>query len=257
MLYCYTVFQTCSQCLPFGSGSEWLSCFAGLKPVHNACPWLFSLWVTTVPHCMLSLLTTPVLGSLVGKWLLCLAALSLLIMPALGSPVCEWLLCLATFKACLWHWFMALQSVSSCYAFLCFKSAHNLYPLLSREQVATVSCYISSLLTMPVFGSLVCKLLSCLSMFQACWWCLSLDIQSVSDCYALLCFSYNAYPWFSRRWVASCLLCFMHADDTCPLLSREWVTAIHPCASDLLMKPILCSLVCEWLLCLTVFQTCL
>lgn len=66
---------------------------------HHACLWLFSLCVAVVPWCNSSLLMIPVLDSLVGGWLLCLAAFRLdKTYP--GSLESEWLLSLAVFQAC-------------------------------------------------------------------------------------------------------------------------------------------------------------
>ena len=64
---------------------------------------------------------------------------------------------------------------------------------------------------------------------------LSLALQPVSGCSALLCFKLT--------------------DDPCPWLSRVWVAAVPCCISNLLMMPVLGSPVCEWLQCLAMFQT--
>ena len=68
------------------------------------------------------------------------------------------------------------------------------------------------------------------------WLCWCSTCQFVSVCFAL--------PFFKP------------ADDACPLLSREWVAAVHCCVSSLLIMPVLCSPVCEWLLCLTESHAC-
>ena len=162
----------------------------------HAYHWLSSLWVAVVPFCNSSLLITPVLGSPVGEWLWCIAAIlaswtslssrmwvavvpchnsSLLIIPVLGSPESEWLWCLAAilaFWSCL---SLALQNVSSCGALLQFWPADHSCPWLSSGWVAVVSCYNSSLLTISVLGSLESELW-CLATILACWSSLSLTL---------------------------------------------------------------------------------
>ena len=68
------VFQLCWQWLSLAlqrvGGCCGLLCF---KPTDNSCSWLFSLWVATVPCCVLSLLTMTVLHSSECEWLLCFA----------------------------------------------------------------------------------------------------------------------------------------------------------------------------------------
>ena len=122
------------------------------------------------------------------------------------------------------------------HALLCFKPTEEAYPWLFRKWVAAIDCCISSLLTMPVLGSLECEWLLYFAMFQACWKSLSLALQPVSGCCALLCFKL--------------------ADTSCSWLTRKWVAAVHCCDSSLLTIPILGSPVCEWLLCLALFQAC-
>ena len=140
----------------------------------------------------------------------------LLTMPVLGSPGCEWLWCLAMFLAC-WQ--------------CC--------PWLFREWVAVVPCCFSSLLTMPILGSSGSEWLWCLVVFLACWQCLSLTLQPVSSCDALLA-----------------LLCLQPADNAGTWLSSWWV-AVVPCyVSSLLTISVLGSSVCEWLWCLAVFLAC-
>ena len=151
-LLCLTVFETCWGGLhsTFQSVSSCcgLLCF---KPADNGCPWLSSLWVAAVAGCVSSLLT----------------------MAVLGSPGSEWLLWFAVCQVC-WQWLsLALQLVSGCCGLLCSKPADNGCPWLSSLWVAAVACCVSSMLTMPVLGSLVCGLLWCLAVLQTCWWCLS------------------------------------------------------------------------------------
>ena len=76
----------------------------------------------------------------------------------------------------------------------------------------------------------------CLAAFQACWWCLSFALQTVS--------------------CLSTLLFFKPVDDTCLWLFREWVAAVAFCVSSLLMMPVLGSPGSVWLQCLSVFHVC-
>ena len=94
---------------------------------------------------------------------------------------------------------------------LCFKPADNSHPWFYRKWVAV----------MPY-----CIL--------RCWWCLSLVLQLVSGCCAMLPFKLanDAFPRLFSLWVA-----------TVPSSNWSW-----------LMKLVHGSLVCEWLLCLAVFQ---
>src|SRR6266702_1238282 len=93
-------FPAC-QLVLVSPGSEWLPWLAVYcKPADDAFPRLSSLWVASVPRCISSTLTMPVLGSSVCERLPCLGVSSLLTTPVLGSPVCEWLPCLAVFEAC-------------------------------------------------------------------------------------------------------------------------------------------------------------
>ena len=167
------------------------------------------MWVAVIPCCNPSLLIIPVLGSLVGEWLWCLSAIlavnhahlllirewvavvpycnfSPLSMPVLHSLGSEWLWCLAVILACWSYLSMAPQFVGGCSALLQFKPADHAFAWLSRMWVAVVSCCKSSLLTMPVLGSLVCEWLWCLAGILTCWLCLSLALQDVSGCGALL-----------------------------------------------------------------------
>src|SRR6266702_722009 len=109
-----------------------------------------------MPHCISSLLTTPVLGSPGSEWLPCLAAFQafsqplssalqevsgcraslcfkLLMTPVLGSPVGEWTPSLATVQACSRCLSSALQDVSGCRASLRFKPAYDSCPRFSSE----------------------------------------------------------------------------------------------------------------------------
>ena len=156
-------------------------------------------------------------------------------MLVLGSLVCEWLPSLAVSQACWQCLSLALQYVSGCYFSLCLKPADNACPWLSRGWVAVIPCCISSLLKMPVLDSLESEWLPSLSMFQACWQCLSLSLQDVSGCHLSQCFK--------------------PADDIYSLLSRKWVAAMPCWDSSMLMEPLLGSPASEWLLCITAVKT--
>ena len=146
---------------------------------------LSSMWVTAVPHCVLSLL----------------------IMPVLGSSECEWLLCLTVFQACWQCLFFALQDVSNCCALLGFKPTDNASPEHFSKWVAAMLCCVSSILTMPICGSSVCEWLLCFAVFQAYWQYLSVILKSVSGDHAIMHFKPvdNANLWLFRMWVASAL----------------------------------------------------
>ena len=102
--------------------------------------------------------------------------------------------------------FMTLQSVSSCYISLCFKSANYIYSWFSR---LWVSHY-------PV-------------ELKGGWQHLSLALQEVSGCDALLHFipadDISPLQQLSSLWVAVVPQYFKPSDSTCPLLSRLWVAA--------------------------------
>ena len=169
------------------------------------------MWVAVELCCNFSLLIVPVLGSLVCEWLWCLAAIlacwschpwlcrmwvavvpycnsGLLIMPLLGSSACEWLWCLAAILTYWSYLFLALQFVSGCDALLQFYPIDHACPWLSSLWVAMVHCCNYSLLIMPILGSIGCEWLWFLAAILACWSCLSLALQPVSGCGALLQF---------------------------------------------------------------------
>ena len=131
-------------------------------------------------------------------------------------------------------WCSVLQLVSGC----CPSVFQAYWWCMSYTLQSVGSCcaYVSSLLMMPALCSSASEWVLCLAVCQACWWSLSSALQSVSSCCALLCFK--------------------PADEACFLL-RMWMAAVPYCVSNLLMKPVLCSPECEWLLCLSVFQACL
>ena len=164
-LWCLATILACWSCLSLAlqavSGCGALLQF---QPANHACPWLSRLWVTVVP-CYNS---------------------SLLIMPVLGSPVGEWLWCLATILACWSCLSLVFQDVSGHDALLQFYLADHACPWLSRKWVAVVPCCNSGLLIMLALGSSVCEWLWCSAATVACWLCLSLALQLVSDCCALL-----------------------------------------------------------------------
>ena len=280
MSYCISHLQTMTV---FGSSAcEWLLCLGVFPASDDACSWLFRLWVA-VATCWIS---------------------SLLIMTVFGSSGCEWLLYIAKFQAC-WPWLsLALQTVGGCCALVNFKPADHdclwLFSLwvaavcalldfksadqdclwLSSVWVTAVPWWISSLLTKTVFGSSVCEWLLCLARFQVCWPRLSLALQCVSDCCALVNFKPADHDclWLFSMWVAAVpfqisnllikpvlgssagkwLLCptmFHASDDACLWLFRGWV-AFVPYISSLLIKPILGSPESEWLLCCAVVHAC-
>ena len=117
-------------------------------------------------------------------------------------------------------------------------------------------CSVSSVLTMPVP---VCEWLWCLAVSLPCWQYLSLALQTVSDCGALLCFylADNAYPWLSSQWVAV-VPCYVFRLLTMPILGSpesEWLV-VPCCVSSLLKMPVLGSPVCEWLWFLSICLPC-
>ena len=183
-----------------------------LKPADNACSWLSSLWVAAVP-CY-----------------------------AWSNNDCSWLFrkWVATVPCCVVYQLtilsLVLQEVSSCCVLVCFKPTDNDFPWLFSLWVAAVPGCVSCLLTMPILGSPVCEWLLCLTVFQACWQCLSLTLQTVSG------------------WCA--LLCFRPANNACPLLSRWCVVVMPYSVSSLLTMPIVGPPGSEWLLFLAVFQAC-
>ena len=198
--WCFT-FQAVSGC----------SAFLCFKPTDDAFPWLSREWVAAVPCYVSSLLMKPVLHSSEG----------------------EWLQCLAVFQAYWWSLSLAIQYVSACSALLGVKPTNDACSWLSSLWVPAMPCNVSSLLMMPVIGSLVCECLQYLAVWQAYWWYLSLALQEVSGC--------------------SALLFFKPTDGTCPWVSRLWVTAVPCRVLSLLKMPVLGSSESERLQCLAVF----
>ena len=196
-LWWLAIFLAYWQCLSLTlqsvSGCGGLLCF---QPTDNACPWLFREWVAVVPCCVSILLT-------------------LLVLDSSGS---EWLWWLAVFLAFWQHLFLALQSVSIYGGLLFFLSVDNTCLWLFRKWVAVVDCCVSSLLTMPVLGSSEGVWLWWFTVFSACWQCMSLALQKVSGCCALLLFwsADNACPWLSRKWVAWLCSHFWPVDNVPP-----------------------------------------
>ena len=255
-LLCLAVFQDWWQCLSLAlqsvSGSCVLLCF---KPGDNFCPWLSRKWVAVVPCCVSSLVTMPVLGSPACEWLLWLAfkpanydcpwlsrkwvaamccyLLSSLVMHVLGSSVGKWLLCLGVFQV-QWQWLFWFFS----------------------WWVAAVSCCVSSMVTMLVLGSPVGEWLLCIVVFQAWWQFLFLALQEVSNSCALMCFKPSDYacPWLSRKWVPA-VPCCVSSMVTMPVLGFSlWVATVPCCFLSLVTMLVFGPSVCEWLLCLAVFQ---
>ena len=150
--------------------------------------------------------------------------------PVLVPPASEWLLCLAASQICWSSLFLALQLVNDSHTLLCFEPTDNAWPLLSRQWVVTLPCFV--------------------------YWCLPLAFQRVSGCCVSLHFmsADNACLCLSRKWVAT-RLCFISADHACSWLASLWVIVVPCCVSNLLMMPALDYLGCKWLLCVTMFQT--
>ena len=196
---CWQSLSLAPQCV---SGCSDLLCF---KPTDNPCLWLFREWMTALPCCFKPA-DNPYLW-FSREWVpavhCCVS--SLLTTSVLGPPESEWLLCLAMFQACWQSLFLALQDVSGCCGLLCFKPAKNACSWLFSLWVATVHCCVSRLLTISVFNSSVGEWLLCNTVFQACWQSLSLALQEVSSCCALLCLkpADNLYPWHSSWWVTA------------------------------------------------------
>ena len=131
--------------------------------------------------------------------------------------------------------------MSGCCALLCFKPANNAWSLLFREWVAAVPCCISCLLTMFVLDSPVGVWLLHLAVFYACWQCLLLTLQWVSDLHALLHFKAtdNSYV-LAYQIVSGChaFLSFKPANDACHQLTSWWVAAMPHCISRLFLTPV-------------------
>ena len=121
--------------------------------------------------------------------------------------------------------------VSGCCALVCFKPADDAWPWLSSMWVAAVPWCVSSLLTMSVLGSPVCEWLLCHDVFQACWQWLSLALQDVSGCCALVCFkpADDAYPWLFSWWVAAYLTLSKPADGAYLRSSESKLLAVFLC----------------------------
>ena len=143
-------------------------------------------------------------------------------------------------------------------ALLCFKPNDNDHSWLCSGWVAVVPCCVSSLVTMPVLASLVCEWLLCLTVFQAWWQCLSVTLQEVSGCCALMCFQSadNDCSLVWSLWVAdlphhilSLLIISVLGSSAC-----EWL--MSHCVLNLLIRPVLVCPAGGWLPCLTVFKVC-
>ena len=241
-LLCPAIFHACSWCLFLTlqnvSGYFALQYF---MPAHDACSWLSSWWVATLPFsCLLMML---VLNSqnvsgyfalqdfmpahdactwLSRMWVATLPCIisCLLMMLVLGSPGSE---CLAIFHAWLWCLYLALQVVSGYFASPCFMPAHDTCSWLSRMSVIAVPCHVLCLLMM------------------------FLTFQEVSDCCTLPYFmpAHHACSWLSRLWVAICLP-IVYTCLWCLFLALQFVSGY--CAlpySCLVMMPVLGSPACE------------
>ena len=176
-LVCLAIFHACSWCLflalQFVSGYFALQYF---MPAHDACSWLSSLWVATLPCNISCLFMMSILGSPESEWLLCLARFH----------ACSWCLYLtlqnvsgyfALFHACSWCLFLALQEVS---ALPYFMPDYDAFTWLSRLWVATLLHHVLCLLMTPVLDSPGCQWLLYLVMFYACSWCSWLSRKSVT-----------------------------------------------------------------------------
>ena len=128
----------------------------------------------------------------------------------------------------------------------------NKIPVISTLvcELAVLSCCVSSILIMSVFGSQECESYLCLYMVWASWLPMFLALQSVSGYHSLLYVKPADYicPWFIRQWVnvmSSCIISLLiipllgHSGSEWPpyfivvsacwqWLTREWV-AVVPC----------------------------
>ena len=220
---------------------EWMRCLTMSLACWQCLSLLFSWWVAKIPCCLSGLLTMPVLDSPVCEWLRYLAVfLAYWQCPSLVLQSVSGWGCLVGFLA-YWQWlFLALQDVSSCGpcgASLCFEPANNAYFWLSSMWVVVVSCYLSSLLTMPVLGSPASEWLWCFSMLITCWQCLFLALQLVSGVAVVL------------HCVFSLLKMDILAFSEC-----EFYGALL--YLSLLTMPVLGSPACKWLWCLSIFLAC-
>ena len=172
------MFQTYWWCLSLAlqkvSGCSDLLC---LKPTDDACFWFSRLWEAAVPYCVSSL-SDDTCSLLFRVWVAVVhcCVSSLLMIPVLGSPGSERLQCPAVSQAYWWYIFLTLQGVSGYIALLCFMPTDDPCPWVSRLWVTAVPCCVSSLLMIPVLGSLESEWLQCLAMFQVYWWCLFLAL---------------------------------------------------------------------------------
>ena len=183
------------------------------------------------------------------------------------------------------HWiclFLALQKVSGWCILLYFKPDNNTCSCLFRKWVAAMPCCIWTPLISPALGSAACEYLLSLVVYQVCWQCLFLALQSVSCSHSLLDFkpTNNTCLWLSREWVTDvsdyisrlltvlilcssesewlpCFLCFQLTDDTYPWPFSLWVLVEPYCTLKLVTMPVLGFPESEWLLSLAVvFQAC-
>ena len=160
---------------------------------------------------------------------------SLLIMPLLGPQACESILYL-----------------------LYFHLADDACPWLTSLWVAILSCPVSTVLIVPVLGSLVCEWLPChacistllitpvLNSLVGEW----LPCLTISSWLMLLVFGYHSL------WVAKVHCYISSLLHACPWSSSLWVTAIAHLVSSLLTMSVLDSSDSEWSLWLAAFQAC-
>ena len=191
----------------------------------------------------------PVLGFSASEWAVISHCIwSLQMAPSLGSLASEWLLCIPHFilkmsVLCLLRWWVA--------NLLCFKPLNGICSLFFRKWVAAVPFCTSSLLMMPVVGSLECEWVLHLVASQVCWehlsLALSLWVLCLTYCIAKL-LTISGFHFLGCEWPlcpavfqafqAWYLFCFL----------SKWVATIC-CILSMLIG----SSVCEWLPCLAMF----
>ena len=229
-------------------------------PTHDACSWLSSWWVATVPCHISCLLMMPIFGSPGSE---CLAI----------SHACSWCLCLALqivsgycliiFYASLCL-FLALQSVSAAALLVHFMPAHmpvldspdckwslclfifhacNAYSWLSREWVPAVTCYISCLIMRHVFDSTESEWLLCLAIFYACSW---LTLQPVSGFLPHFIPAHDASAFLFRKCVDAMSFLVFNLIMMPVFAPLQKVTGCNTtCVSHLLMMFVFVFLDCE------------
>ena len=123
--------------------------------------------------------------------------------------------------------------VSGCFALLCFMPVCNACSWFLRKWESGVPLHFKPAdNSHPWFYRKWVAIMPCYIL--RCWWCLLLVLQLVSSCCALLPFKL--------------------ANDACAWLFSLWVAAVLSSNWSWLIMVVHGFLVCEWLLCLAVFQ---